>query len=380
MSSMLKALKKNSTIEGASALNESTFFDQEHVLLDIPIMNLAFTGSLRRGLLPGLTMFAGPSKHGKSVLSNVCAKAYMDKYPDAIMLFYDSEFGTPESYFTSLDIDTSRILHMPLLNIQQLKFDIVKQLDMIKKEYPGAKVFIYVDSFGNIASKKEAEDALEGKDKTDMTRAKDLKSLTRIVTPYLRLMNIPMIGVSHSYQTLEIYSKAVMSGGTGLMYSADNVFIMGRQQEKEGKDIVGFNLIMNVEKSRYCKEKSKFPIEMRFDGGMNKYTGMLEVGMSVNYVVKPSNGWYSRVLNGVQEDRKWRAKDTNCTEFWGPLFDDESFHVAVETVYQVSSGKLIHEEVDESESMLDNDGILDSDFEDEYNSDDELLEFEKNNQ
>lgn len=247
MSSMLKALKKNSTIEGASALNESTFFDQEHVLLDIPIMNLAFTGSLRRGLLPGLTMFAGPSKHGKSVLSNVCAKAYMEKYPDAIMLFYDSEFGTPESYFTSLDIDTSRILHMPLLNIQQLKFDIVKQLDMIKKEYPGAKVFIYVDSFGNIASKKEAEDALEGKDKTDMTRAKDLKSLTRIVTPYLRLMNIPMIGVSHSYQTLEIYSKAVMSGGC---FEAGTEVIMGDNTVKQIQDIEVGDTVLTHEGNR----------------------------------------------------------------------------------------------------------------------------------
>lgn len=360
MSNMLKALKKNTTIEGTACLNDSTFFDQEDILLDIPIMNLAFTGSLRKGLLPGLTMFAGPSKHGKSVLANVCAKAYMQKYPDAIMLFYDSEFGTPKSYFDSLDIDTSRILHMPLLNIQHLKFDIVKQLEMIKNEFPGAKVFIYVDSFGNIASKKEAEDALEGKDKTDMTRAKDLKSLTRIVTPYLRLMNIPMIGVSHSYQTLEIYSKAVMSGGTGLMYSADNVFIMGRQQEKEGKEIVGFNLIMNIEKSRYCKEKSKFSIEMRFDGGMNKFTGLIEVGMNVGYVVKPSNGWYSRVINGVQEDKKYRLKETNTSDFWAPLFADESFHVAVETMYQVSSGKLIHEE-----SVLDEDGVLDSDFDED---------------
>lgn len=350
---MLKALKKNSTIEGASGLNDSTFFDQEDILLDIPIMNLAFTGSLRKGLLPGLTMIAGPSKHGKSVLANVCAKAYMEKYPDAIMLFYDSEFGTPKSYFESLDIDTSRILHMPLLNIQHLKFDIVKQLDMIKREFPGAKVFIYVDSFGNIASKKEAEDALEGKDKTDMSRAKDLKSLTRIVTPYLRLMNIPMIGISHSYQTLEIYSKAVMSGGTGLMYSADNVFIMGRQQEKEGKEIVGFNLIMNVEKSRYCKEKSKFPVEMRFNGGINKYTGMVEVAMAVGFIVKPSNGWYSRIIDGVQEDIKWRMKDTNTSDFWEPLFKSEEFNVAVETMYQVSSGKLIHEDAMSDVAELD---------------------------
>jgi ribosomal protein L21E len=41
------------------------------------------------------------------------------------------------------------------MNIEELKFDISKQLQEIKK---GDKVIIFIDSVGNLASKKEVKD------------------------------------------------------------------------------------------------------------------------------------------------------------------------------------------------------------------------------
>jgi hypothetical protein len=57
------------------------------------------------------------------------AGAYLRQYPDAVMLFYDSEFGSPQSYFTQFGIDTSRVLHTPIANVEELKFDIMGQLE-----------------------------------------------------------------------------------------------------------------------------------------------------------------------------------------------------------------------------------------------------------
>ena len=348
--SFLNRLKKNRAIEGTAILSDSKFFDNEMIPLDIPVMNIAFSGMLDGGITAGLTVFAGPSKHGKSVMSAVCARAFMNKYPEAIMLFYDSEFGTPKSYFQSLGIAPERILHCPLLNIENLKFDIVKQLDFIKTEAPDQKIFIFIDSFGNMASKKESQDALDGNAKQDMTRAKELKSLTRIVTPYLRIMNISMVAVAHTYQTMEMFSKTVVSGGTGIMYSADNVFVMGRRQEKEGKEISGFNLIMNVEKSRYCREKVSFPIELRFGKGINKYTGLLDVALKTGDVVAPKQGWYSRVINGEIEERKWRAKASNTSEFWQEMLESETFKENIKQLYYISSSNLIDDDLDEDDN------------------------------
>jgi RecA/RadA recombinase len=178
------------------------------------------------------------------------AKAYMDKYPESVLLFYDSEFGTPQAYFDSFKIDASRVLHTPITDIEQLKFDIMSQLDQINR---GDRVIIVIDSVGNLASKKEVEDALKQNSAADMTRAKQLKSLFRMVTPHLNLKDIPMVVVNHTYMTQEMFSKPVVSGGTGIYYSADNIYIIGRQQEKEGTEVVGYNFIINVEKSRFVK-------------------------------------------------------------------------------------------------------------------------------
>jgi RecA/RadA recombinase len=136
----------------------------------------------------------------------------------------------------------------------------MKQLEGIDR---GDRVMIIIDSIGNLASKKEVEDALEGKSVADMSRAKQVKSLFRMVTPHLNLKDIPMVVVNHTYKEIGMFPKDIVGGGTGSYYSADNIFILGRQQEKEGTEIVGYNFIINVEKSRYVKEKSKIPVNFK---------------------------------------------------------------------------------------------------------------------
>jgi hypothetical protein len=205
--SLLDKIKKNSTIKDSAILSESKFFNEKDMIsTSIPMINVALSGRLDGGLTPGLTMWAGPSKHFKTAFSLLMAKSYMEKYPESVLLFYDSEFGTPKSYFETFSIDMERVLHTPLTDIEQLKFDIMKQLEGIDRS---DRVVILVDSIGNLASKKEVEDALEGKSVADMSRAKQVKSLFRMVTPHLSLKDIPMVVVNHTYKTIELYSKDV---------------------------------------------------------------------------------------------------------------------------------------------------------------------------
>ncbi len=344
--SLLDKLKKNSTIKDTAMLSESKFFTKKDMVpTSVPAINIALSGRLDGGLTPGLTMWAGPSKHFKTAFSLLMAKSYLEKYPEAVMLFYDSEFGTPISYFDSFNIDKERVIHTPITDVEQLKFDIMQQLNSIER---GERVIIIVDSIGNLASKKEVEDALEGKSAADMSRAKQLKSLFRMVTPHLTIKDIPMVVVNHTYQTLEIYSKAVVGGGTGSYYSADNIFIIGRQQEKDGKETVGYNFIINVEKSRYVREKSKIPIEVTFEGGISKWSGLLDIALDTGHVIKPSNGWYSRVDGdtGEIEDKKYRYNDTQTKDFWMPILTSKSFQTAVEKNYAVAHGDILQEEDD----------------------------------
>ena len=344
--SILDKIKKNSSIKESAILSKSKFFlDKDMISTAVPIINVALSGKLDGGLTPGLTMWAGPSKHFKTAFSLLMAKSYLDKYKDAALLFYDSEFGTPQSYFDTFGIDPDRVLHTPLVDIEQLKIDVMKQLTELDRD---EKLIIVIESIGNLASKKEVEDTLDGKSVADMTRAKQIKSLFRMVTPHLTMKDIPMVVVNHTYKTMELYSKDVVGGGSGSYYSADNIFILGRQQEKEGTDVVGYNFIINVEKSRYVKEKSKIPVTVAFEGGISKWSGLLDIALESGHVVKPTVGWYSKVNTetGEVEDKKYRIKDTDTKEFWMPILKDKTFRDFVETKYCVSSGNIMDEDTE----------------------------------
>jgi RecA/RadA recombinase len=344
--SLLDKIKKNSTIKDAAILSKSKFFTEKDMIPTyIPMVNVALSGRLDGGLTPGLTMWAGPSKHFKTAFSLLMAKSYMDKYEDSVLLFYDSEFGTPQSYFDTFGIDTNRVLHTPITDIEQLKFDIMNQLQNIER---GERVMIVIDSIGNLASKKEVEDALDQKSVADMSRAKQVKSLFRMVTPHLTLKDIPMVVVNHTYKEIGLYPKDIVGGGTGSYYSADNIFILGRQQEKDGTEITGYNFIINVEKSRYVKEKSKIPVNVSFDGGINKWSGLLDVALESGHVIKPSNGWYSKVNKDTGElgDKK-RLADTQQESFWNDILSDESFKQFVKEKYEVAFGNIMGQNTEE---------------------------------
>ena len=351
--SILDKIKKNSTVKDSAVLAVSKFFTKKDMIpTSIPVINVALSGRLDGGLVPGLTMWAGPSKHFKTAFSLLMAKAYLDKYPDAALLFYDSEFGTPQSYFDSFGIDTDRVLHTPITDVEQLKFDIMQQLSNVER---GDHLMIVIDSIGNLASKKEVDDAMDGKSVADMSRAKQMKSLFRMVTPHLSLKDIPMVVVNHTYKEIGLYPKDIVGGGTGSYYSADNIFILGRQQEKEGTEIVGYNFIINVEKSRYVREKSKIPVSVSFDGGISKWSGLLDIAMESGHVVKPSNGWYSKVdvETGEVEDKKYRLKDTETKDFWLPILTQKTFNEFVKNKYSVATGEIIkNEDIDKALEAL----------------------------
>jgi len=314
---------------------------------DVPMINVALSGSVDGGLAPGLTVLAGPSKHFKTSFALIMAAAYLRQNPDAVMLFYDSEFGSPEAYFTQFEVDTSRVLHTPITNVEELKFDLIGQLEELDRN---DKVIVVIDSIGNLASKKELEDAMNEKSVADMSRAKALKGLFRMATPYLAMKNIPMLAVNHTYQEIGLFPKAIVSGGTGIYYSADNIWILGRQQDKKGTEIQGYHFVINVEKSRYVKEKSKIPITVSWDGGVRSYSGLLDVALAGGYVTKPSNGWYAAVdMETGEIGQKVRHDFTLEHEFWEPIFSNTNFKEFIKKQYtighkdQVSMDEIVEE-------------------------------------
>ena len=165
----------------------------------------------------------------------------------------------------------------------------------------------------------------------------------------MKIKNISKVGTRKVYdlsvQDAEHYvlENGVVTHNTGIYYSADNIYIIGRQQEKDGNEITGYNFIINVEKSRFVREKSKVPIEVTYEGGISKWSGLLDIALESGHVIKPSNGWYSRVNKdtGEVEPKKWRVKDTYSKDFWLEVLTDKTFREYIDNKYRMAGGDML---------------------------------------
>jgi RecA/RadA recombinase len=353
--SLRDRILKASTIKETSILEDSKFFQpKDFITTPVPMLNVAMSGDPDGGLIPGVLMIAGPSRHFKTGFALLLAKAYLDKYEDAIILFYDSEFGSPQSYFTSHGIALDRVVHTPIQDVEQMKHDMMTQL----KELTDADhVMIIADSIGNLASAKEIEDALKGDTKADFTRAKALKSLFRMITPHLTMKGIPFIAVNHSYKTIEMYSKDQVGGGTGGIYAANDIWILGRQQDKDDKTLLGYNFVVNIEKSRFVKEKTKILIAVSFEEGINRWSGLWDEAKEFGIIVPASGKGRANhfVMDGQdpETDECFKRETVeNLGAFWKAVFKDTELKELIKNKYTLSLGdSIIKEEANESMNL-----------------------------
>lgn len=338
-----KLLKTGSKL--TKIIEDSEVFSvKEFISTPVPIINTLLSGDPFGGISPGSTIWSGPSKHFKTMFCLLCAKSFLDKYDDGLIVFYDSEFGTPPNYFKSLGIDTSRIIHIPIENFEELKFDMPQKLEQIEE---GDHVMFIIDSLGNLASKKEADDAMNEKSVGDMTRAKENKSFFRIITPKLKKKKISLHAIQHVYDSMGMFPTKVVAGGTGAMYSSDNVYIIGRQQDKDGTEISGYNFIINVEKSRFVKEKSKVSVNVKYEGGINRWSGLLDLALEGGFVTKLNTQSYCLIDNEtgeVLEDVKYKRKDIEFnSNLWQNMLKNEKFIQFIKDKYRISTNNLIDE-------------------------------------
>lgn len=162
-----------------------------------------------------------------------------------------------------------------------------------------------------------------------------------------------------SHNTQEMYSKTVVSGGTGIYYSANSIFIIGRQQEKDDNGLSGFNFVVNIEKSRGVREKKKISITVHYGKGINRWSGLLDIAMESGHVIKPKNGWYAKVNKetGEVDTKNYREAQTNCKEFWMPIIEDPSFEEWINANYGISQSEMVVSDEDIDVAVSDGDEL-----------------------
>lgn len=337
---------KNSKLGDTSMLADSIIFQKKDMIVTpVPLMNVALSGRFDGGLLPGSIMIAGPSKHFKTLFGLLLVSSFLKEHPDGVVLFYDSEIGTPKQYWKLFGIDEEAIIHCPCAVVEDMTTDLLNQLDSLKK---GEPVLVLVDSIGNLASAKELDDALAGNEKSDMgNRAKKLKAMFRMITLKLNLKGVPAVIINHTYKTLELYSKDVTGGGTGPIYGANDIWIVGRQQDKDGKELEGFNFIINIEKSRTVKEKAKFPIAVSFEKGIQKWSGMFDLAVEAGIITSPTQGWYE------WDGKKYRRDEIEYRgDFWNMALEKSNLIQYIENKYKLPDTIMVEETTNAEEVVV----------------------------
>lgn len=287
---LIKSVGKGTHVD---MLNDSSYFDKGPLFKsDVPLLNLMFSGDFGGSISYGSTMVVGDSRTFKS---NFCLKVvseYLLKYPDAVCIFVDTEFGSSQAYFATFKIDTNRVIHVPVTDIEQMNFQVNQMLAQIENN---EKVIIFIDSISQAASKKEAADALDGNSVADMTRARSLNSFWRVITPIINIKKIPLLAINSFYDSMtDKYAEKQIKGGKQGFLSADSIFFVTRSKEKDAdNDLAGFNFNYKALKSRFVKEGSVFSLRVTFEGGIDKYSGMFALMKEGGFIEMPVNGWYN---------------------------------------------------------------------------------------
>ena len=241
-------------------------------------LNAVFSGDLFGGIPNNRTIcLAGESGTGKTfLLLNMVREAQKMGY---YVIYYDTEGAVDVDNIQNFGVDPERFDHQPMSDLAKFRTSITtlckKLMEAKEKGYKTPKIMVCLDSLGMLATTKEIDDAISGNSAADMTRAKMVRSLFRIITSDLTGLGIPFIFTNHTYASTGMFPTINLSGGGGLVYSASVILALSKAQIKEGTMQTGIIVTVKTLKNRFGKP---IPIKfhIRWDKGMNRFIGMEE--------------------------------------------------------------------------------------------------------
>jgi len=247
------------------------------------ILNALVSGSIFGGVSGNkITAIAGESSTGKTFFSIAVVKNFLDNHPDGYCLYFDTEAAITKSLLESRGIDTSRLVVVNVVTVEEFRTKALKAVDLYMKKPEGERnpCMFVLDSLGMLSTSKEITDALNEKEVRDMTKSQLIKGAFRMLTLKLGQANIPMIVTNHTYDVIGAYVPTKeMGGGSGLKYAASTIIYLSKKKEKDGTEIVGNIIKAKTHKSRLSKENQDVEIRLFYDErGLDRYYGLLELG------------------------------------------------------------------------------------------------------
>jgi len=247
------------------------------------VLNALVSGSINGGFSGNkITAIAGESSTGKTFFALAVVRSFLDSDPNAIAVYFDTESAITRSLLEDRGIDTSRVVVLNVVTIEEFRTKALQCVDKYMKQDEGDRqpMMFVLDSLGMLSTEKEIGDALAEKNVRDMTKSQLVKGAFRMLTLKLGQADVPLIVTNHTYDVIGAYVPTKeMGGGSGLKYAASTIIYLSKKKEKDGKEVIGNLIKAKTAKSRLSKENQEVTIRLYYDErGLDKYYGLLELG------------------------------------------------------------------------------------------------------
>ena len=293
MSDFLKDIIKQTGNEYATIASEGTGGDVDNFIdTGSYSFNALLSGSIYGGLPDSrITAIAGEAATGKTFFALGIVKAFLDRDPNAGVIYFESESAVSKSMVESRGIDSKRLVVMPVSTVQEFRTQSIKVAEKyLEQDKSERKPIMFVlDSLGMLSTTKEMDDTAAGKETRDMTRSQIVKSTVRVLTLKLGQAGIPMIMTNHTYDVIgSMFPQKEMGGGSGLKYAASSIIYLGKRKEKEGTEVVGNIIHCKNYKSRITKENAQIDVRLSYKHGLDRHYGLLELAEEAGIFKKVS--------------------------------------------------------------------------------------------
>ena len=277
VNSLVKHLLKETDNDLASVVSSGIVGDcSTYISTGSYSLNALLSGSMYGGVPSNkITCLAGQESVGKTFFALSIAKNFLEENKENVIVYFESEGALTTNMITERGLDPDRFIVLPVATVEEFRTQCIKMVDGLDKD---TKVMMFLDSLGNLSTRKEMEDSASGSDKRDMTRAPVVRGTFRTIALKLATKNIPLIITNHTYEKVGAYVPTQeISGGGGIKYAASVIVTLRKKKFKDGTEVLGNIIKMKLVKGRLTKEESTIEAMLDYQTGLDQYYGLVEI-------------------------------------------------------------------------------------------------------
>lgn len=277
-------------------------------------LNAAISGSIFGGIpCNKILEFQAAEASGKTFYTLATCRSFLESNPNGEIAYFESENALTTDILKQHGIDLNRFAIIPVATVEEFRTQCMKTLQQYEdiKEKERVPFMMCLDSLGMLSTNKEVSDITSGSDTRDMTRSQLIKGAFRVITLKSGRLSVPFIITNHVYQTMELYSKSVGSGGSGSKYAASITIFLSKSKDIDTSTREQFGNIIRakVVKGRFTRENIVVETQLDYKKGLNRYYGLLDLAIEcgvwekVGNKIKVSDGklFFSKVINNNPE-------------------------------------------------------------------------------